>query len=434
MNKGIERTKGTIRFAFKSSNAKLEENKNLQSIIFLFFSYGKNRFKYSTGMKACFNDWDFKKQRLKNKVGIDNKDQINEDLSELESYLNKEYANLLNESKNVSNELLKYKLDVYTKKIIPNQEIDTNLSFFQVIDRYIEEKEGSITIITIRSYKQTKKRLEDYEKHYNRKLMFDYINISFYNDFNTFMESKEYALNTIGKHVKNLKTFLNYALAEGYSNNQRFKSKDFKVLTETTTEIYLTETEIKQMFDKDLAKFPEVELARDVFLIGCYTGQRISDYNNLSKNDIVEINGVQFFKIKQQKNKKYKREVLCPVTKEMRQIMNKRHEGKPPRKIAESYLNDYIKQVGQMLDWNDLVKCEYTKGGETIVKMIPKYDLIKSHTARRSFCTNKYKAGMSVYDIMLFSGHSTEKEFYKYIRIKDEERASHIVQTGFFNV
>ena len=434
MSKGIERTKGTIRFAFKTSKAKLEENKNLQSLIFLFFSYGKIRFKYSTGYKSCFNDWDFKKQRIKNKVGIENKDKINEDLSDLENQLNKECANILNESKNISNELLKYKLDIFTKKIEPHQEINTNLTFFQVIDKYIQEKESHISIITIRSYKQTKKRLEEYEKHYNRKLMFDFINISFYNEFNTFMESKDYALNTIGKHIKNLKTFLNYALAEGYSSNQKFKSKDFKVATETTTEIYLTDSEIKEMFDKDLSKYPEVELARDVFLIGCYTGQRISDYNNLSENDIIEIDGIQFFKIKQQKNKKYNREVLCPITKEMRKIMNKRHNKKPPRKIAESYLNDYIKQVGQMLKWNELVKCEFTKGGKTVTKMIPKYDLIKSHTARRSFCTNKYKAGMSVYDIMLFSGHTTEKEFYKYIRIKDEERASHIVKTGFFNV
>ena len=434
MSKGIERTKGTIRFAFKDSKKTLEENKSLQSLIFLFFSYGKKRFKYSTGFKSCFKDWDFKKQRIKNKVGIENKDQINEDLSELESFLIKEYSNLLNDSKNVSNELLKYKLDVFTKKIIPNQEVDINLSFFQVIDKYIQEKENTISIITIRSYKQTKKRLEEYEKHYNRKLMFDFINISFYKDFNTFMEGKGYALNTIGKHIKNLKTFLNYALAEGYSNNQRFKSKDFKVVRETTTEIYLTEKEIEEMFKKDLSKFPEVELARDVFLMGCYTGQRISDYNNLSENDIVEIDGFKYFKIKQQKNKKYHREVLCPITKEMKEIMELRHYGKPPRKIAESYLNDYIKQVGQMLEWNDLIKCEYTKGGKTITKMTPKYDLIKSHTARRSFCTNKYKAGMSVYDIMLFSGHTTEKEFYKYIRIKDQERAAHIVKTGFFNV
>ena len=431
---GVERTKGTIRFAFKVSKTKLEENKNLQSLIFLFFSYGKNRFKYSTGYKACFNDWDFKKQRIKNKVGIENKDKINEHLSMLETYLYKEHANLLNESKNVSNELLKYKLDVFTNKIIPNQEINTNLSFFDVIDKYIKEKKSNISIITVRSYKQTKKRLEEYEKHYNKKLMFDYINISFYNEFNSFMEGKNYALNTIGKHIKNLKTFLNYALAEGYSNSQKFKSKDFKVLKEITTEIYLTDAEIEQMFQKDLSKYPELEHARDVFLIGYYTGQRISDYNNLSENDIVEIDDIQYFKIKQRKNRKYLREVLCPITKEMREIMSKRHNNKPPKKIAESYLNDYIKQVGQMLGWNNLVKCEHTKGGKTVIDMVPKYDLIKSHTSRRSFCTNKYKAGMMIYDIMLFSGHSTEKEFYKYIRIKDEQRASHIVKSGFFNV
>lgn len=434
MNKGVERSKGTIRFAFKESKNKLEENKSQKSLIFLFFSYGKNRFKYSTGYKACFNDWDFKKQRIKNKVGLENKDRINEDLSELENYLNKEYFNLINDSKIISNELLKYKLDVFTGKIIPNLEIDTNLSFFDVIDKYIKSKENNISIITIRSYKQTKKRLQEYEKQYKRKLMFDYIDMNFYNEFNKYLEHQGYSLNTIGKHIKSLKTFLNYAYSEGYTNNQKFKSNDFKVVKEITTEIYLSDEEIQEMFEKDLSRFPEVELARDIFLIGCYTGQRISDYNGLSEKDIVKIEDVEYFKIKQQKNKKFNKVVLCPITKEMREIMSKRHNNKPPRKIAESYLNDYIKQVGQMLEWNQLVKCEYTKGGIQYTEMIPKYDLIKSHTARRSFCTNKYKAGMNIFDIMLFSGHTTEKEFYKYIRIKDEERASHIVKTGFFNV
>jgi hypothetical protein len=35
---------------------------------------------------------------------------------------------------------------------------------------------------------------------------------------------------------------------------------------------------------------------------------------------------------------------------------------------------------------------------------------------------------------MHFTGHTTEKEFYKYIRIKDEERAAHIAQSGYFNL
>ena len=61
---------------------------------------------------------------------------------------------------------------------------------------------------------------------------------------------------------------------------------------------------------------------------------------------------------------------MCPITKEMREIMDKRYNSKPPRKIAESYLNDYIKQVGQMLKWNELVKCEFTKGGKTITEYL----------------------------------------------------------------
>jgi integrase len=117
--------------------------------------------------------------------------------------------------------------------------------------------------------------------------------------------------------------------------------------------------------------------------------------------------------------------------------MDLRHNGLPPKRIPDKDINDYIKQIGQMLDLdslNKMIKCEYTKAGKEVVEILPKHQLIKSHTARRSFATNMYKAGMNVYDIMLFTGHTTEKEFYKYIRIKDEERVSHVLKSGFFNV
>ena len=434
MNQVIERTKGTVRYALKESMPKLQKNKKLKSLIYLHFTYGNNKFKYSSGYKACLDDWDIKKQRVKNKAGILDKDEINALLSNLESGLIKEYARLSKTHPEVPKELLVHKLDIISKRIPESSiDIDKNLTFFDVIEKVIKLKAPNITKITERSYTQTKKRLQEFEKHYNIKLTFDSINMDFYSKFNDFMEVKGYSLNTIGKHIKNFKTFLNYALAEGYTTNQRFRSKDFKVKTEVTTEIYLTDSEIEAMLKKDLSIYPELEHARDVFLMGCYTGQRISDYNGLKKEDIVKVNGIRFFKIKQKKNRKYGREVLCPITKEMTQIM-KRYDGNPPPKIHEQDLNEDIKQVGQMLKWDELIKCEYTKGGEVKTKFTPKYDLIKSHTARRSFCTNKYKAGMSVFDIMLFSGHTTEKEFYKYIRIKNQERASHIVKSGFFNV
>ena len=104
------------------------------------------------------------------------------------------------------------------------------------------------------------------------------------------------------------------------------------------------------------------------------------------------------------------------------------------KKLNEQDINEELKKLGERLGFSKKIKCEYTKGGKRVVEMIPKYNLIHTHTARRSFCTNMYLKKMPVFDIMLFSGHKTEKEFYKYIRIKDEERASHIVNQGFFNI
>jgi predicted metal-dependent RNase len=59
---------------------------------------------------------------------------------------------------------------------------------------------------------------------------------------------------------------------------------------------------------------------------------------------------------------------------------------------------------------------------------------LESHTASRSFCTNMYLKKMAIQDIMLFSGHKTEKEFLKYIRIRSDERTRHILDQGFFNL
>jgi integrase len=55
---------------------------------------------------------------------------------------------------------------------------------------------------------------------------------------------------------------------------------------------------------------------------------------------------------------------------------------------------------------------------------MPKYDLITSHTGRRSFCTNMYKRGLPTLMIMSISGHKTEKSFLKYIKVRQEEHAA----------
>ena len=54
---------------------------------------------------------------------------------------------------------------------------------------------------------------------------------------------------------------------------------------------------------------------------------------------------------------------------------------------------------------------------------LPKYELISSHTGRRSFATNMYKRGLPTLMIMSITGHNTEISFLKYIKVRQQEHA-----------
>ena len=57
-----------------------------------------------------------------------------------------------------------------------------------------------------------------------------------------------------------------------------------------------------------------------------------------------------------------------------------------------------------------------TKGGVRKIINTPKWQHLTTHTARRSFATNQYKAGVPAITIMAITGHKTEKAFLKYIK------------------
>lgn len=435
--KTVNRTKGTTRFAFKS-NKKAENNKTKSFPIYLFFTYGVGKkIKISTGLKATFADWDFRKQCFKNKASVEDFDGKNRTLRALEEQINQAYNNLIDEGIEFSQGLLRAKYDKLQDKQT-TKVTKERLVFVDVINKFLDYKKGTIRDVTLRSYNQALRLIQKFQKYHNTILECEDIDPDFHKAFVSYLEEvEEFKLNTIGKHIKTIKTFMNYALNEGYTDNQRFKSSEFKVMKETTTQIYLNEDEIEAIYNYDFKKYPDLSHARDLFLMGYYTGQRVSDYNTYKKEDIIKQGGVNFFKIIQKKNRKKGKIVLCPITKEMQDIMDSRHNGLPPKKMHDKDLNLLIKEVGQHIEvdsLNELIKCIYTQGGKEVVEYEKKYNLIGTHTARRSFATNMYKKGMPVYDIMLFTGHTTEKEFYKYIRIKDEERASHVVKAGYFNI
>ena len=426
------RTAGTVNF-------RLKESSKDEKPIFLDFSYGrKKRLKYAIGYSVNPKYWTG--SEVKNIIAVRNPREINDLIRDLKSEILNFVSDCDSKQITFDNDVLRNHLNFFTNKKNNEENEDLvieDLSFLTIFNKFIKlktkELSGGKSNQTVKSYKQTLKQLTEFEFDSNYNINFKSIDNEFYVELVDYLNNKEhkkgvtYSLNTIAKHIKNLKVFMNDSLYNEYHSNLKFKK--FKVITEITTAIYLTFEEQKKMFELDLSLKPHYQLARDIFIIGTEIGQRVSDYKDMNKHSIEKYNSEEYVKITQQKTGK---QVLCIITPAIREIMNSRYAGKFPPKIAEQKLNKYIKEIGELAKINENIETSITRGGVKVKNFTPKYKLIMSHSARRTYCTLKYKAGIPVHHIMELSGHSTELEFFKYIRNPKEERVHQITSSQAF--
>ncbi|RLJ61596.1 phage integrase family protein [Lacinutrix venerupis] len=426
----INQTTGTVKFRLKEVNSKKETS------ILLDYNFGRgNRIKFATGFKVEPRYWNNAKQKVKAVSTISNREEINKSLLNYEAEFISAISKL-DELERQNKNILKSLLSKIIRKV-EKKEQKLLTTFFEYADDYIEKREYQskhlssvkLSAITVRSYKQTVSRLKDFNKQVKYDLDFENIDLNFYYAFIGYLEKYNYSTNTIGKHIKNLRTILNRATEDGVNKNLSFKKKEFKTVNEETVSIYLTENEIDALYNVDLSKTPDWELARDIFIIGYYIGQRVSDYNGIKMSQIKVFNSREVLEIIQ---KKTGAKVYVPLHKRVRQIMNNRYNGAFPPRLPDSDINEYIKEAGSKAKILTPITVTRTKGGKTKTIEVEKNKLIVSHSARRSFCTNAYLSKMPVIDIMAISGHSTEREFYKYIKVTPQERAVKIADSAFF--
>jgi len=378
----------------------------------------KNELIYSIGLKVAPRNWDIKNQQVRNKVEVSNiKDLINNKLIKIKSFV-KEVITKLETEGQLTKENLKYELDVYFDKIIVEKKVET---FYEYVDLLVENSKKRVAKVTWQTYKRTLELLKDFEKSENYKISFKSINIDFYFSFVEYLgDVQEMSSNTIGKQIKNIKMFMNSANEDGYTDFSGHKHKHFKVLREDSYQIYLNDDELSAMGKLEYEIDSVKDRVRDLFLLGAYTGQRISDWKKLSKENIVIYDGTSCFKLKQTKTNA---DVIIPIHPVIKKILAKR-EGNAPKFVNEQDINVELKKIAEEAK---------IKGNVTEKGNVPKYELVSSHTARRSFCTNAYKEGMDTLAIMQLSGHKTEKSFLTYIKIDNEEFATRIANHKFFN-
>lgn len=295
---------------------------------------------------------------------------------------------------------------------------------------------------TVKTVKLALDQFAQFQKAKKRKYDFDDVDMNLYYDYTAYLKKKDYSINTVGKCVKQLKTVMAAAESEGHHRNNLWKDKKFKGTRVEVDNIYLTQEDLDKIMAVPEDKLDYYQLlARDIFMVGVWTAQRVSDYNNIKKEDfttvkkkiIVEVpdpenpwtvidqieqKEVTYLNVRQQKTGA---KVTIPCKTELKKILEK-YDYQLPH-LADQVINRNIKKVAEMAGLNELVEIETTKGGTPKKEKIEKYKLIHTHTARRTGATLMYLAGIDIYDIMKVTGHASPKMLKKYIKADSLEVA-----------
>ena len=278
-----------------------------------------------------------------------------------------------------------------------------------------------------------------------RPFGWDDINESLADRYISYLEGLDYMKYTIDKHISLFKTLIGVAERQGLHTNHLacsfLKSPQIKE-EDKAKEIYLTKEELLALYDMPLTGFEEK--VRDVFLIGCFTALRYSDYSRIEKANIgFTHKGTKVIRLRQEKTAGT---VVIPILDERLETLLMKYDYNVP-KISDQNLNRTIKEICRRLSETvpSLQKMERTvltlkekraeedakKKKETLYEydeqgypLKARWELVASHTARRSCITNMYLSQrFSAQQMMSVSGHKTEALLYKYVKLSLDEYA-----------
>lgn len=316
------------------------------------------------------------------------------------------------------------------------------------VTAYIQEYINKIRDVrnhnTVKGYVTALHKLTEYENAVRRKLQFSDIDMDFYNQFRSWLYKQGFSANYFGFIIKTVKHIVNQANYEGVCDTMKgIRHPDFITIKETADSISLTADELRRIYELEITpesvraffgdeldareetakrKAVSMRIVRDRFIIGAFTGLRVSDYGRLSAanlaGDTIRI-----------KTAKTGTNVVIPIHPYVRAILSSIDLNK---RVSDQKINKHIKEIARMAGINEEVTINRNIGGRNVQETHKKYELVCSHTARRSFATNAYKAGVPTIAIMKITGHTKESTFLKYIKVSAEENAAMLAEHPFF--
>ncbi len=386
----------------------------------LVLNYDSIRVKISTGISVPPKYWNSKNDRVKENKEFTDYGRINRDLEKFEDTLKTAYKFFQSQDIIPNPEVLK---DKYYELIESPQKLNNKSIFWKHFDEFIEYQKGRISRRTLIDYDNAlRKHIVETEKTYKVQPSFNNLKRSgnFIEKLELYLNnhavnsegSTGMSLNAKGKQMKNIKSFLNWCFMKDHC--QPFNMKHIITHNEEVDNVYLTQEEQDIIYSK-LFEEKELDEARDLFIVGCETALRYSDFIRI-KQEHINSDTLSLYQ------KKTKSKVVIPISNRLREVLEKYNYDLPQRSDNEmTTFNELLRNICESCNINGSIVIQQTRGLRSEEKYFKKFELISSHTARRSYCTVKFLKGVPPKAIMAVSGHKTEKAFMKYIKLNQQE-------------
>lgn len=301
------------------------------------------------------------------------------------------------------------------------KEVKGKTTLKDYMSTFIERYTGVLSKGRIKTYRLAENILGRFQGDTRRIYYIDKVDAAFYEALKKWFFSNGYSQNYFACIVKIYKKALRDAgKVDKFDVGDDFK--DFSARETRTDNIYLTEDELLAIYGLELKG--NLAKCRDLFIIGAYTGLRFSDYSRLQESNI---SGEDYISILTQKTRQ---KVVIPIHWVVREILERGYDF--GFTISDQKLNKNIKVIAEKAGLTGTVLYTENKGGKTVEMSARKCDLVCTHTARRSFATNAYKAGIDSIAIMKITGHKSEADFLRYIKVTEEENAERLSHHEFF--
>ena len=247
--------------------------------------------------------------------------------------------------------------------------------YVQHSDRRESTKENLFTTITV---------LQEFRPG----LDFKDITYTFLKDFEVYLREKGNGINTVAKHLRQLRTLVNEAINQGYIHADAYPFRKFKIKQEKGRHEFLTPDELKKLENLEVHDL-KLRHVLDAFLFCCYVGLRFSDFCQLTPSNFIRVNGKRWLHFKSIK-----------TGIELRLPLHLLFEGK-----ALAILDRYCITKFASLGSNS----EVNKALSVITSMARIKKHVTYHTARHTCATLLIHQGVPITTVQKLLGHTSVK-------------------------